>query len=85
MAPALGRPPASAEIFGITPGPAAVATLAVLAVARGRLHWLMMIVPLSWTILSGLTLWTMGAAEATVAPALSLVLSAVAIARHRRG
>ena len=83
MAPALGRPPAAAEIFGITPDPTAVGTLAMLSVARGRFVCLLMIVPLAWVVLSGLTLWTMGAAEAAVAPMMSIVIAAVTVARRR--
>jgi len=34
-------------------------------------------VPLLWSMLSGLTLWTMGAAEALVAPACALACAFV--------
>lgn len=77
LAPALGRPIAAAEVFGIAPDPTAVATLAVLAATRVWARWLLMIVPLLWSMLTGLTLWTMGAAEALVAPASALICALV--------
>jgi hypothetical protein len=82
LAPALGRPLAAAEVFGIAPDPTAAATLAVLAVCRGRVRWLLMIVPLIWSALTGLTLWTMGASEALIAPVFALAVCAIAVA-HR--
>ncbi len=80
LAPALGRPMATAEVFGIAPDPTAAATLAVLAACRGRERWLLMIVPLLWSALTGLTLWTMGAQEALVAPTCALAAGAMAVA-----
>jgi len=82
LAPALGRPLAAAEVFGIAPDPTAAATLAVLAVCRGRVRWFLMIVPLLWSTLTGLTLWAMEAAEALVAPACALAACAIAVARR---
>ena len=83
LAPALGRPLAAAEVFGIAPDPTAAATLAILAMHRGSARWLLMMVPLAWSIVTGLTLWTMGAAEALVAPACALAACVIAAARHR--
>jgi hypothetical protein len=61
-----GRPWASAEIFGIAPDPTAIVTLGLLLVARSRIVLLLLPVPLLWLLFSGLTLRTMGDAQAWV-------------------
>lgn len=57
LAPLAGRPLQQAEVFGIAPDPTAIATMLWLAAARGRFCGLLMIVPLVWCVISGLTLW----------------------------
>jgi hypothetical protein len=57
LAPALGRPWAGAEIFGIAPDPTAIGTLGFLLVARGRWTFVLLPVPLVWCVASGVTLW----------------------------
>lgn len=83
LAPALGRPLAAAEIFGIAPDPTVIATLAVLAASTGRWRLPLAIVPMLWSASSGLTLWTMGAEEALVAPLLATLCAAVILKRRR--
>lgn len=64
LLPALfGRPWTNAEAFGIAPDPTVMATLGVLLAANGRLALLLLPVPLTWLLLSGLTLDTMGDPE----------------------
>jgi Family of unknown function (DUF6064) len=84
LAPLLGRPWLSAEVFGIAPDPTAVATLAVLALAPGRARWLTMPIPLLWCAVTGATLWTMEAADFFVAPAAALAAFAIAHARRQQ-
>jgi hypothetical protein len=72
IAPGFGRPWLAAEVFGIAPDPTATATLAILALSRSRLRWLLMIIPFLWCMISGATLWTMGAADFFVAPLAAL-------------
>jgi hypothetical protein len=72
IAPGFGRPWLAAEVFGIAPDPTATATLAILALSRSRLRWLLMIIPLLWCMTSGATLWTMDAADFFVAPLAAL-------------
>jgi hypothetical protein len=85
VAPALGRPLAAAEVFGIAPDPTAVATLAILSASRGRARWLLMAVPLLWCVITGLTHWTMSAPEVFIAPASALLCAVVAgVERPRR-
>lgn len=55
-----GRPWSGTEIFGIAPDPTVIVTLGVLLLARGRLLFLLMPIPLLWLLLSSLTLRTMG-------------------------
>ena len=64
LPPLFGRHWASAEVFGIAPDPTAIATLGFLFFARGRLVLLLLPIPLLWLLLSGLTLHTMGDAQA---------------------
>jgi hypothetical protein len=74
IAPLSGRPWTQAEIFGLAPDPTVVATLGVL-VAAVRPNWLLLILPLLWCIISGLTLWAMESPEAPVI----LLAAAVAV------
>ena len=73
-----------AEVFGIAPDPTAVATLALLAVTRGRSRWLAMPVPLLWCVLSAATLWTMEAGGFFLPIAGALASVALAIAARGR-
>jgi uncharacterized protein DUF6064 len=79
-----GRPWWAAEVFGVAPDPTAAATLAALALARGRVRWALMIVPLLWCAITGATLWAMEAGDFFVAPALALGALATMIMRRQR-
>lgn len=84
IGPLLGRDWQQAEIFGLAPDPTAVATLALLA-THGRPPWLLMIIPMLWCVVTGLTLWTMEAPDALVTPvagALALLARSWKTARH---
>lgn len=80
---AVGRPWTQAEVFAMAPDPTALGTLGfvLLAPTAGR-RWLLLAIPLLWCILSGATLWTMGASEAPVLPAAGLVALIVAASRR---
>lgn len=58
--PLFGRPWSEAEVFGIAPDPTAIATLGILLSARGRLWLALFPIPITWLLLSGLTLRAMG-------------------------
>ena len=73
LAPLTGRPWTSAEIFGVTPDPTAIASVAVLALVRGRTRWLLLVIPVLWCAISAATLWAMGAAEGWVVVAAGLL------------
>lgn len=66
LPPLVGRSWAGAEVFGIAPDPTAVATLGLLSAASGRWVPLLVPIPLLWLLASGLTLRTMGEAQALV-------------------
>jgi hypothetical protein len=63
LAPLAGRPWTTAETFGVTPDPTAIATVAALALVRGRVRWLLLIIPLLWCAIAGATLWAMATAS----------------------
>lgn len=64
LPPLFGRPWTSAEVFGIAPDPTATVTLGVLLLAGGRMPTLLILIPVLWLLLSGLTLHAMGDAQA---------------------
>jgi hypothetical protein len=72
-APLTGRPWTTAEIFGVTPDPTAIASVAVLALVRGRIRWLLLAVPVLWCAVTAATLWAMRAPEAWVVVAAGLL------------
>jgi hypothetical protein len=72
-APLLGRGWKSAEVFGVAPDPTVLATLGLLLVARGRGRGWLMVIPVIWSVISGLTLLAMKSPEAWI-PALATVL-----------
>jgi hypothetical protein len=61
LAPLAGRPWTTAETFGVTPDPTAIATVATLVLVRGRVRWLLLIVPLLWCAITAATLWALAA------------------------
>lgn len=76
LAPLMGRPWASAEIFGIAPDPTAIATLGLLLLARGKPVGLLSPIPVFWCVMTGATLWAMEAPEAWISPAAALLAAA---------
>jgi Family of unknown function (DUF6064) len=89
LAPLQGRAWTSSEIFGVAPDPTVIGTLGLLLLARGKLLPLLLPIPLLWCLLSGITLWTLGAAEAwapfaAVALTLAALTATIADRRGRR-
>jgi hypothetical protein len=72
IGPLVGREWASAELFGLAPDPTAVGTLGIL-VAAERMRWWLLVIPLLWCAITGLTLWTMDAPDALVTPLAGLI------------
>ncbi len=73
LAPLAGRPWTTAEVFGVTPDPPAIATVAVLALVRGRVRWLLLIVPLLWCAIAAATLRAMESPVVFVVAAAALL------------
>lgn len=78
LAPLHGRDRATSEVFGIAPDPTVIATLGFLLLLRGRFVWPLYPVPVLWTVLSGVTLYTMGERQAWIV-LLALLLAGVAV------
>lgn len=74
-----GRTAQSSEVFGLTPEPTAIATLALLAVTMGRWRLVLMIIPLLWCALAGVTLFALQAPAWFVAPVCAAIAVLVAI------
>jgi hypothetical protein len=66
LAPLAGRPWTTVETFGAAADPTAIASVAVLALVRGRIRWLLLVVPLLWCAITAATLWAMNAADGFV-------------------
>jgi hypothetical protein len=85
LAPLTGRPWTTAEIFGVAADPTAIASLAVLALVRGRIRWLLLAVPLLWCAATALTLWAVKAPEAVVVAVATLLALWPAVRGMRSG
>ena len=68
-----GRAWTTAEIFGVAADPTAIATVAALGLVRGRIRWLLLVVPLLWCAVAAATLWAMNAPEGLVVVAAGLL------------
>ena len=73
LAPLTGRQWTTAETFGVAADPTAIASVAVLALVRGRIRWLLLPIPLLWCAVAAATLWAMNAPEALVVVAAGLL------------
>lgn len=82
LAPLAGRPWLEAEVAGLAPDPTAAATLALAPLSR-RPPWLLLVVPAVWSLVSGASLWTMGAPGALLLPGIAVVALAAATLRRR--
>ena len=61
-----GRQWQELESFGATPDPTTTAMLGLLLLARGGLRWLLLVIPLSWCMISGATALAMESWEAVI-------------------
>jgi hypothetical protein len=78
IGPMVGREWASAELFGLAPDPTALGTLGIL-VAADRTRWWLLVIPVLWCAITGLTLWTMDAPDAFVTPLAALAALGLAV------
>ena len=79
MAPLFGRAWPTAEVFGVAPDPTAIATVATLALVRGRIRWLLLAVPVIACALGALTQRAMAEPEAIIIAAASLLALILAL------
>jgi len=79
----LGRPLRQIELFATTPDATVVATLGALLALRPKRRWLLMIIPVLWCLLTGLTLLAMSARDFWIAPSAALVVIVAAVAQRR--
>ena len=59
-----GRGWRQVEMFGLTPDPTAIATLAFLALSTARPHRGLIVIPALWCAIGAATLWALGSPEA---------------------
>lgn len=60
IAPLAGRGWAQAEIFGMSPDPTAIASLGIALFARRAwLRGILLLIPVMWLLISGMTLWVL--------------------------
>src|SRR5262249_2659947 len=78
-----GRTLRQIELFAITPDSTVVATLGALIALRPKRRWLLMIIPVLWCLLTGLTLLAMGAPDWWIAPTSAVVAIIAATAQWR--
>ena len=83
IGPLAGRDWAQAEIFGVAPDPTALATLGILLLAAKRTFWALLLIPMSWCVVTGATLWAMGSPDAPVMPFAALLCLIVAVRKTR--
>jgi hypothetical protein len=82
LAPLTGRSWTTAETFGVAADPTAIASVAALALVRGRIRWLLLAIPLLWCAVAATTLWAMNAPETLVLVAAVLLALWPAVRRR---
>ena len=76
-----GRSWRQVEMFGLTPDPTAIATLAFLAISTARPHRALIMIPAVWCAIGAATLWALGSPEAWLVMSAGLAGLILAI-RH---
>jgi hypothetical protein len=79
----LGRPWTQSEFFGLAPDPTIAATIGVLVLAR-RAPWFLWVIPIGWSLFSGMTLWAMHTPDAWLPPTIAIAGASLSIVHHRR-
>jgi len=73
LAALTGRPWTAAEMFGVAADPTAIASVAVLALVRGRIRWLLLVITVLWCAVAAATLWAMNAPQGWIVLAAGLL------------
>ena len=74
---------ASARVVGLAPGPTVLFTLGLLMLAEGRRRWLLMVIPLLWCAVAGLSASALGVVEAWALPILGIPAFLLCLGRRR--
>jgi hypothetical protein len=82
-APLAGRGWLGAEMFALAPDPTAVGTLGLLLMCSARRRWALMLLPLAWCVVSGLTFVAMERPGGLVAPLVAVAAVALGAALRR--
>jgi hypothetical protein len=83
LAPAQGRGWRQAEVFGIAPDPTVVATVGLLLLSESRPQWSLLVTPVLWCLISGVTLFALGSLEGWVVLPTALLSVGAAALRGR--
>ncbi|MGD1878394.1 MAG: DUF6064 family protein [Kiloniellaceae bacterium] len=75
---------AAARLVGVAPGPTALFTLGLLLLAEGRMRWLLMVIPLAWCAVAGVTGWALGVPENLALAGVALAALVLAVAGNWR-
>lgn len=82
IAPLTGRGWNGSEFFGAFPDPTVLATLGtVVILTRGWQCWILLVIPLLWCAITGITLAVLGAPHAWIFPSVAILTIASAIAK----
>lgn len=68
-----GREWMQAELFAMTPDSTVLATLGLLLLARERVAVWLLVIPIAWCLVTGATLWALGAPGALILPTAALL------------
>ena len=74
---------AAARVVGVAPGSTVLFTLALLLLVERRRRWWLMVIPLAWCAVAGLTAWALGVAEAWPLPLLGALAALLGVWRLR--
>ncbi len=74
---------AAARVVGVAPGPTVLFTLALLLLVESRRCWLLMVIPVAWCAVAGVTAWALGVAEAWPLPLLGALAALLGVWRPR--
>ena len=72
------------EMFGVTPDPTAVATIAMLRLSNPRAARLALVIPVLWCVVGGFTLWALGSPEAVWTWLFAAIALAISMADRGR-
>lgn len=79
-----GRAWPEAAAFGVAPCPTTLFTLGVLLLARDRVPWHLLVLPLAWAVVGGSSAWLLEIPEDASLPAAGVLAAGLAVWKNRR-